>query len=179
MLQIALIADESHYLKNNSSQRTKTIVPLLRQAKRAVLLSGTPALARPAELYPQLSAILHHSPATDSASTGKLRKARTSPDFSAFPWSWTRYAKHFCNAKYDRFGHWDTSGASNLDELYHSLSGVMLRRLKKDVLSQLPAKRRQRVVFELPAAPVKEIQKLMSELASCRTEFEQNSVPPW
>jgi SNF2 family DNA or RNA helicase len=52
-----IIADESHLLKNKSSVRTKNILPILQGCKRLILLSGTPALSRPIELYPQISAI--------------------------------------------------------------------------------------------------------------------------
>lgn len=52
-----IIADESHLLKNKSSVRTKNILPILQGANRLILLSGTPALSRPIELYPQISAI--------------------------------------------------------------------------------------------------------------------------
>jgi SNF2 family DNA or RNA helicase len=48
------IVDESHSLKNKSSKRSKALVPFLSSIPRCVLLSGTPALARPAELWPQL-----------------------------------------------------------------------------------------------------------------------------
>lgn len=53
-----VICDESHYLKNWTAQRTKAITPIIKQAARAILLSGTPAVSRPTELYPQISAIL-------------------------------------------------------------------------------------------------------------------------
>lgn len=43
-----IICDESHYLKNLQAKRTTAIVPLLKAARRVVLLSGTPALVRPA-----------------------------------------------------------------------------------------------------------------------------------
>lgn len=52
-----IIADESHYIKNNSAKRTTAIVPILKQAKRVILLSGTPALSRPEEVYTQLDAL--------------------------------------------------------------------------------------------------------------------------
>lgn len=52
-----IIADESHYLKNLKAKRTKAIEPLLESAQRVLLLSGTPALSRPAELYPQIKAV--------------------------------------------------------------------------------------------------------------------------
>jgi SNF2 family DNA or RNA helicase len=45
-----VIVDESHYLKNRKAARTKALVQIIQQAKRAVLLTGTPALARPEEV---------------------------------------------------------------------------------------------------------------------------------
>ena len=45
------ICDEVHYLKSRDSQRSRFLVPLLIKMKRVLLLSGTPMLARPNELY--------------------------------------------------------------------------------------------------------------------------------
>lgn len=45
------IVDESHYLKSRDSLRAKNLVPVLMRSKRILLLSGTPILARPQELY--------------------------------------------------------------------------------------------------------------------------------
>lgn len=47
---------------------------------------------------------------------------------------------------------WDCRGASNLDELHQLLSNVMIRRLKNEVLTQLPPKIRQYIPFDLPKA---------------------------
>jgi len=41
------IADEAHYLKNTGSKRSDFLCPFLTSRKRVILLSGTPALARP------------------------------------------------------------------------------------------------------------------------------------
>ncbi len=45
-----MIADESHYIKNRKAATTKYLVPLLKKARRKILLTGTPALARPEEV---------------------------------------------------------------------------------------------------------------------------------
>lgn len=50
---------------------------------------------------------------------------------------------------------WDCRGASNLEELHQLLSEIMIRRLKNDVLTQLPPKIRQRIPFDLPQAAAK------------------------
>lgn len=50
---------------------------------------------------------------------------------------------------------WDCRGASNLEELHQLLRKIMIRRLKNDVLTQLPPKVRQRIPFDLPQAAAK------------------------
>lgn len=52
-----IIFDESHTLKNSKAKCTTTAKRLTDQAKRVVLLSGTPALSRPLELFTQLQMI--------------------------------------------------------------------------------------------------------------------------
>lgn len=68
--------------------------------------------------------------------------------------SYAEYTKRFCNAHAGRFG-WDVSGASRVEELHGLLKKIMIRRLKKEVLTQLPAKIRQRVTVEVPADKLK------------------------
>jgi len=45
------IADEVHYLKSKDSKRSQILVPVLKECKRVILLSGTPILSRPFEIY--------------------------------------------------------------------------------------------------------------------------------
>jgi len=132
-----VVCDEAHYMKNKKALRTKQIMgyreprksewaiePI--KAKRRMLLTGTPIVNRPIELH---SLISYLDPQT----------------WGNFFW----YAKRYCDAHNNGYG-WDFSGARNLDELQESLrSTVMIRRLKKDVLKELPEKRRQ--VIEIPA----------------------------
>ncbi|NXI73696.1 SMAL1 protein, partial [Anseranas semipalmata] len=118
-----VIIDESHYLKNIKTARCRAAMPLLKAARRVILLSGTPAMSRPMELYTQIAAVR--------------------PDF--FPQFHT-FGLRYCDAKKMPWG-WDYSGSSNLAELKILLEeSVMIRRLKSDVLSQLPAKQRKMVV---------------------------------
>ena len=127
-----LILDEAHYLKNGDAKRTKAILGSrslfgIRVSKRRLYLTGTPVTNRPIELWP-----LVHSLAPQ--------------EFS----NMMAFAKRYCAARRSDFG-WDFSGASNLDELQSKLRALlMVRRLKTDVLTELPAKRRQ--IIELPAS---------------------------
>uniref|UniRef100_A0A8C2K6Z4 Helicase ATP-binding domain-containing protein n=1 Tax=Cyprinus carpio TaxID=7962 RepID=A0A8C2K6Z4_CYPCA len=120
-----ILVDESHYLKSRNAARSKILVPIIQNAKRAILLTGTPALGRPEELFMQIDALYPRRFGT-----------------------WSDYAKKYCNAHYKR--QWDCRGASHLDELHQRLSEIMIRRLKNQVLTQLPPKIRQRIPFDLP-----------------------------
>ncbi|XP_057708938.1 SWI/SNF-related matrix-associated actin-dependent regulator of chromatin subfamily A-like protein 1 [Corythoichthys intestinalis] len=121
-----LIMDESHFLKNIRTARWKAALPLLKTAKRVILLSGTPAMSRPAELYTQILAV----------------KPTLFPRFHEF-------GLRYCDAKQTTWG-WDYSGSSHLGELKLLLSEcLMLRRLKSDVLSQLPSKQRKVVTVTI------------------------------
>ncbi|XP_051479833.1 SWI/SNF-related matrix-associated actin-dependent regulator of chromatin subfamily A-like protein 1 isoform X2 [Apus apus] len=118
-----VIIDESHFLKNIKTARCRAAMPLLKAAKRVILLSGTPAMSRPAELYTQIAAV----------------QPAFFPKFHSF-------GQRYCDARKMPWG-WDYSGSSNLTELKILLEeSIMIRRLKSDVLSQLPAKQRKMVV---------------------------------
>ena len=136
-----LIADEIHYCKNEKARRTKYTLGYVKSerqdgkwrevvkvapipAKRRIFLTGTPIMNRPVELWPIVKAL---------------------GIFANF----FRFARRYSAAHRGRFG-WDFTGASNLPELQERLrTDVMVRRLKKDVLADLPAKVRQ--VIEVPA----------------------------
>jgi SNF2 family DNA or RNA helicase len=50
----AIVADESHCVKDPSSQRTKAALVLSGKAARRVIMSGTPSLGDPRDMYSQL-----------------------------------------------------------------------------------------------------------------------------
>ena len=52
-----VIADEAHSLKSALSKRSLALVPFLKARKHVILLTGTPALAKPKELFNILSII--------------------------------------------------------------------------------------------------------------------------
>ncbi|XP_061653138.1 DNA annealing helicase and endonuclease ZRANB3 isoform X8 [Phyllopteryx taeniolatus] len=156
-----VVVDESHYLKSRNAARTNLLVPLIQSAKRAILLTGTPALARPEELFMQIDAL-----------------------YPKMFGTWTDYAKKYCNAHYRYFGprrQWDCRGASNLEELHHQLNQIMIRRLKAEVLSQLPPKIRQRIPFDLPKDAAKEATASFAEwerlMKGCGSEVVATSNP--
>ena len=50
-----VIADEAHSLKSAFSKRSLALVPILKARKNFILLTETPALAKPKELFNLLS----------------------------------------------------------------------------------------------------------------------------
>lgn len=152
-----VVCDEAHNLKNAGAQRTanvlggyrpatkeerasqnveKKVVPRLR-SKFWLLLTGTPILNRPCELWTTLKLLDPKGLASD----------------------WMHFHKRYCNAKSNGFG-WDISGASNQEELQQRLRETcMIRRLKTDVLTELPEKRRSIIPLEAAAKAKKLVQK--------------------
>ncbi len=49
-----IIIDESHGLKTRDSQRTRFMAPVLKAAKRVILLSGTPIDGKPVQAFSQV-----------------------------------------------------------------------------------------------------------------------------
>ncbi|XP_077392497.1 SWI/SNF-related matrix-associated actin-dependent regulator of chromatin subfamily A-like protein 1 [Festucalex cinctus] len=147
-----LIMDESHFLKNIKTARCKAALPLLKTAKRVILLSGTPAMSRPAELYTQILAVRP----------------------SLFP-RFHEFGLRYCDAKQLTWG-WDYSGSSHLGELKLLLTEcLMLRRLKSEVLSQLPAKRRKVVTVTIDGVSNK-IKAALSAAAKELAREHQNKM---
>ncbi len=81
---------------------------------------------------------------------------------------YTSYTKQYCNAHRGRFG-WDVSGLSNADELHSKMKKVMIRRLKADVLDELPSKQRSLVPIVITnKTKRKQCEALMKELRETR-----------
>lgn len=114
-------------------------------------MTGTPILNRPIELFPVLKSC--------------------GVDFAT---NYVDYARRYCNGHSTRFG-FDASGASNLDELQEYLrSSVMVRRLKSDVLTELPAKRRQVVTVDQSGSA--ELRKAVREEERVLKEHERTQA---
>lgn len=130
-----LAVDESHRVKNDRAQQTEAVLGsfpkkgqerkpgLVDQSARLILMTGTPMTNRIKDVWTAV-----HTCAPDGIGR----------NFFSF-------AKRYCAATHNGFG-WDFGGSSNLDELQRRLrtegGGIMVRRLKADVLTELPPKRR-------------------------------------
>lgn len=116
-----VIVDEAHYVKTPKSNRSKAVYKL--KAKRRLCLTGTPIVNRPQEVFPLLKWL---DPET---------------------WTWKQFERRYLPPK-DYWGGRDNTGR-NLGELQERMRrSVLIRRLKSDVLTELPPKRRQVLEFE-------------------------------
>lgn len=117
-----LIIDEVHYLKNIKAKRTTAVYGrggLVDQAQRVIAISGTPIVNKPIELY----------------STLKKLCPQAIDNMNKF-----QYGMKYCGGYKNRWG-WDFTGASNLKELGKRLRcSFMVRRMKRNVLKDLPDK---------------------------------------
>jgi SNF2 family DNA or RNA helicase len=125
-----IVADEGHNLKNEKAQRTEAFEEVAAGIPKKVILTGTPVLNRPRDLWNLLKII-------DPVTWGNFFK----------------FMQRYTNAQQKWAGRrngfkWDFNGAANTDELHSRLDGHQwIRRLKADVLKELPPK--QRIVVPL------------------------------
>lgn len=115
------IVDEAHYISNTTANRTRLLNDVLDTIPKVWLLTGTPMTSRPINYFNLLKIV--DSPLT---------------------LNWQSYVKRYCKGFQFKVGTrkrkvWNTSGASNLDELRERTKNVVLRRLKTDILD-LPEK---------------------------------------
>ena len=121
-----IICDEAHALKGVDSHRTLSLLPMLRRAAHAILMTGTPmANACAQDVYPLLDALC--------GASGAMPCLRL--------WN-----ERFCleNRKvytgYRYIDRWVGLSAEHGDELHALLSRVMVRKRKEEVLHELPPK---------------------------------------
>jgi len=122
------VFDEIHYLKNSKAKRTSSSISVGRLSPKVLGLSGTAIASRPAEFFNSLNLLAP----------------------SQFTSEWD-YKQRYCDPWHNGFG-WDFTGASNTQELNERTRDMCIRRLKKEVLTELPDKVRQFIPIELSKA---------------------------
>ncbi len=126
-----IVADESQRLKGNRGKQASAFFKM--KTKWKLPMTGTPLLSRPIEIWSTLNWL-------DKNTWGNR----------------FMFGKRYCNLQQTRFG-MDFNGASNLPELQNRMrgGGYLLRRLRVDVLPELPLKFRQ--VIELPSEGLEQV----------------------
>ena len=118
-----VIADECHEFTRQTTRLYKQVSHIINKAKAVILLSGTPSLNRPSELFTQLSLLR--------------------PDiFNSF----REYSVRYCHA--NKQGQHEANGCTHPEELKILIETlVMIRRQKEDVLTGLPPKTREHIML--------------------------------
>jgi len=113
-----IICDECQFIGELETARTIAIFDVCKNIRKArrIFMSGTPYEAATRQFFP----VLH----------------LTDPKIFNNKW---RFQMQYCDPVKTRYG-WEFNGLSNGEELHNLISRIMLRRLKKDVLKELPAK---------------------------------------
>ena len=125
------VGDEAHLVKSRRARRSKAFREMTRGIDKMLLLTGTPVLNRPAELWNLLNLLW--------------------PDM--FP-SYFSFCLRYAGAKRKFFG-WDFSGASNLEELHDILKECGTVRVSRRIVErELPKK--QLLMLPMPLSNPKE-----------------------
>jgi SWI/SNF-related matrix-associated actin-dependent regulator 1 of chromatin subfamily A len=144
-----VVIDESQYIKESSSDRYKKCKKLFKKVPKRILLSGTPLKNRPIEFYTQLNFIR--------------------PDLFK---NKEQYGLRYCDAKENFFGRgYDYSGASNLRELNSKIAHFYIRRIKENVLKDLPEKTINQLDLELTQQQVRDYKYLCQDF---KKEYKSN-----
>ncbi|KAK4841748.1 hypothetical protein QYF36_009801 [Acer negundo] len=136
-----LIIDESHHVrcskKKSEPGEVTAVLNMAAKIKRIILLSGTPSFSRPYDIFHQINMLW----------PGLLGKNKYD------------FAKTYCDVKvvqgYQGQNFQDFSRGVRLEELHVLLKqSVMIRRLKENVLVELPPKRRQIIKLSLKRSDI-------------------------
>jgi SWI/SNF-related matrix-associated actin-dependent regulator 1 of chromatin subfamily A len=159
-----VIFDEGHLMKSDKSKRTQAGRAIAKKSDRVLILTGTPIPNDVQELFPLLSILAPE----DWDGPGQVRRdgqlVKVGPGEGA---GFFQFGKKYCGGQKicvtHKFNpelcavfplrckkHYQFQGSSNLEELQEALrTTVMVRRLKRDVLTELPPKVRQ--IIKVPA----------------------------
>ena len=121
-----VILDESTYIKERKSQRTKATLKIAKNSPHVLALSGTPILNKPMEFFNILNLL-----------TPTVFKSQY------------KFGEQFCGMEHNGYG-FSYSGATNTELLNFLLKSIMIRREKKEVLKDLPPKRREFMYIGIP-----------------------------
>ena len=148
-----VVLDESHYVKNYKAKRTEATLEVCKDSESVVCLSGTAITNRPNEFF----------------STLNLLRPEEFPSFFD-------YGTRYCAGHKTRFG-WDFTGSSHEDELHARTRDFTIRRLKSEVLTELPDKVRTMYDVDIGAAAMKEYKSLLRRWESEWASYSSSGRP--
>jgi SWI/SNF-related matrix-associated actin-dependent regulator of chromatin subfamily A-like protein 1 len=138
-----VIFDEGHLAKNYKAQRTQKVTQLSKNVAKVWVLTGTPLMNRPFDLWGVLCA------------------------FGMYPLGGFSKFVNLFNGSCSKYGGYEFGLPTQ--EVVERMKRVMIRRLKKDVLRDLPPKTYQRIEVDCSSRSLnKELKELAQEIADAQ-----------
>jgi hypothetical protein len=160
---IVLVVDECHAIKSAQAQRTERVKAIAAAVRgvggRTWFLTGTPLLNRPPELWSVLrglgsaEALFGSFFRFASATGGSQREIKAQGGRRVTVWEWNSHGVR--------------------PEVASTLKKIMLRRLKEEVLHDLPPKTRQDIPVELDSATARLCDAALEAIAKRGMTIEQ------
>ena len=153
-----VVLDEVHYLKNSGSKdkpvkRTVATLTVAKSSPKVIALSGTAISSRPKEFFNTLNLMRPEQ-------------------FSSF-WN---FAQRYCDPWHNGWS-WNFDGASHVKELNERTRDLCIRRLKSEVLPELPPKTRSFLPIHLTKSQREEYDLSQEEWDRRINDHYLNSEP--
>lgn len=148
-----IIADECQYISDPDTIRARAVMQLSEiEGSRKIFMSGTPYETKTSQFFTCLHIL----------------------NKTLFPNRWA-YLMRYCNPTKTFFG-WQFNGLTNGEELHEKISNFMIRRLKKDVLEQLPPKQRIIIQMQVTSSERKIYDDVDAEFVEALSKGESNAL---
>ena len=148
-----IIVDECQCISDPETIRTRAVVQLSdNQESRKIFISGTPYETKTSQFFTTLNIL----------------------NKKMFPNRWA-FQMRYCDPVKTFFG-WQFNGLSNGEELHNKISTFMIRRLKKDVLTQLPPKQRIVIQMQVSDSERKIYNNIDEEFTNAIEQGESNAL---
>lgn len=149
----SIIVDECQYISEPETVRARAVIQLSEiEGSRKIFISGTPYETKTSQFFTALNILNERM----------------------FPSRWA-YQMRYCDPKRTYFG-WQFNGLSNGEELHNKIGKFMIRRMKSDVLAQLPAKQRVIVPMQVSDSDRSIYDEVDEEFTEAMNRGESNAL---
>ena len=148
------VLDESTYIKNHKAKRTKDIEAMLETIPMVLMLTGTPIINRPVDLFTQF----------------RIAAPHTFKD-------WWKFTRRYCNGRQGPFGYL-SDGLTNAGEL-SSLVNPLMHRVRKQDCLDLPEKIRTQVPVQIKPKQYIDWQEEVQDLGLQKAEKAYEWLTNW
>lgn len=149
----SIVVDECQYISEPETVRARAVIQLSEiEGSRKIFISGTPYETKTSQFFTALNILNERM----------------------FPSRWA-YQMRYCDPKRTYFG-WQFNGLSNGEELHNKIGKFMIRRMKSDVLAQLPAKQRVIVPMQVSDSDRRMYDGVDEEFTEAMNRGESNAL---